>query len=167
MEDELLECQDNGTEEIIWDSGAYRNIRDLRYSIILQTSSIYRSLLWNAGNCSQQIQDYFEDTFKNTINMQKEKKMPQDDSIEILTPEKAINIALLLAGATKSQPKGMIFKVVNDMTAKRIKGIIQVYSNEFDQWVKQEFGISGDEAENMSKELKRVHHHIKNRRSRK
>lgn len=109
-------------------------LHEMQFSIILQASNIFRTLAWNNGNAAPLIEEYFSEIVDNTLNMQANKSTSTEHRLPILSPDKSVSVALLLAGASKNQPKGQIYKVANDQIINKAKQIVKNYSMEFDRY---------------------------------
>jgi hypothetical protein len=127
LSDELEELLINGDEEKI------HYIQEMKFSIILQASNIFRILCWNNGNAAPLIEEYFSEIIDNTLKMQANESTSIEHPYPILSPDQSISVALLLAGASKNQPKGQIYKVANDLIVSKAKQVLKNYSMGFDK----------------------------------
>ena len=99
----------------------------LRIPIIIQATSIFRVMEWNSGLAKEVLERNYNTILDNTLQMLDKKEIED----EVLGPEHALVVALLLAEGSKHQPKGQIFEVVEKETIGKAKLVIKRYIENF------------------------------------
>ena len=77
----------------------------------------------------------------------------------MLSPENLIIIALLLDAPSQDQPKGQIFKVIDQASINKMKMLIKLYIEHFD-YSCFHFGYKEKEAHEIYNELVKLDKHI-------
>ena len=72
---------------------------------------------------------------------------------------------MLLDAPTQDQPKGQIFKVIDQSYINKLKQLVKLYIQEF-EYVWYHFGYKDKDADNILNELKRIDLHINSKHKR-
>jgi hypothetical protein len=102
----------------------YEKMGHLKIPVMIQASSIFRTMSWNFGQWKEILESEYNKLFDSTIKFLKTKELES----EILSPENSCMIALLLCGASSHQAQDNIYSIVEPSTNDKIKEIIDLYA---------------------------------------
>lgn len=99
-----------------------------KMSIALQTLSILRVVEWKSEGVKEAIEGVIETAVDGTLEMLRERKVKE----EILGPEEAIMVALVLAGGSDNRKINQSYHVIDEGVTKKTKDLIRLYVNSFE-----------------------------------